>query len=111
MNGVPLLVVARNLGHSDTRMVEKHYGHLARADIAKMDPGAASMARKWAGGWVELEAHLQKAASPEEREKAMRHWLAVGRQEHVDLAAIEALKRREDALESGRADWLRSGGA
>jgi integrase len=29
MNGVPLLVVARNLGHSDTRMVEKHYGHLA----------------------------------------------------------------------------------
>jgi integrase len=29
MNGVPLLVVARNLGHSDGRMVEKHYGHLA----------------------------------------------------------------------------------
>lgn len=29
MNGVPLLVVAQNLGHSDTRMVEKHYGHLA----------------------------------------------------------------------------------
>jgi len=29
MNGMPLLVVARNLGHSDTRMVEKHYGHLA----------------------------------------------------------------------------------
>jgi integrase len=29
MNGVPMLVVAKNLGHSDTRMVEKHYGHLA----------------------------------------------------------------------------------
>jgi integrase len=29
MNGVPLLVVAKNLGHKDTRMVEKHYGHLA----------------------------------------------------------------------------------
>jgi hypothetical protein len=29
MNGVPLLVVAGNLGHTDTRMVEKHYGHLA----------------------------------------------------------------------------------
>lgn len=28
MNGVPLLVVATNLGHTDTRMVEKHYGHL-----------------------------------------------------------------------------------
>jgi integrase len=29
MNGTPLLVVAGNLGHADTRMVEKHYGHLA----------------------------------------------------------------------------------
>jgi integrase len=29
MNGAPLLVVAKNLGHTDTRMVEKHYGHLA----------------------------------------------------------------------------------
>ena len=30
MNGAELLVVAHNLGHSDTRMVEKHYGHLAQ---------------------------------------------------------------------------------
>ena len=29
MAGAPLLVVAHVLGHSDTRMVEKHYGHLA----------------------------------------------------------------------------------
>ena len=29
MNDVPLLVVAKNLGHADTRMVEKHYGHLS----------------------------------------------------------------------------------
>jgi hypothetical protein len=28
MDGVPLMVVARNLGHAATRMVEKHYGHL-----------------------------------------------------------------------------------
>jgi integrase len=34
MNGVPLMVVARNLGHSDTRMVEKHYGHLAQSYVA-----------------------------------------------------------------------------
>ena len=26
---MPLLLVARNLGHRDTRMVELHYGHLA----------------------------------------------------------------------------------
>ena len=29
MNGVPLMVVAKNLGHVDTRMVERVYGHLA----------------------------------------------------------------------------------
>jgi integrase len=29
MTGMPLMVVARNLGHADTRMVEKFYGHLA----------------------------------------------------------------------------------
>lgn len=34
MNGVPLMVVARNLGHSDTRMVERHYGHLAPSFVA-----------------------------------------------------------------------------
>ena len=34
MNGVPLLVVAKNLGHTDTRMVEKHYGHLAPSYVS-----------------------------------------------------------------------------
>jgi integrase len=34
MNGVPLMVVARNLGHRDTKMVEQHYGHLAPSYIA-----------------------------------------------------------------------------
>lgn len=29
MAGVPLMVVAKNLGHADTRMAEKHYAHLA----------------------------------------------------------------------------------
>jgi integrase len=35
MNGMPLMVVAKNLGHSDTRMVEKHYGHLAPSYISE----------------------------------------------------------------------------
>jgi integrase len=34
MNSVPLMVVAKNLGHADTRMVERHYGHLAPSFIA-----------------------------------------------------------------------------
>jgi integrase len=33
MGGVPLMVVAKNLGHSDTGMVEHHYGHLAPSYI------------------------------------------------------------------------------
>jgi hypothetical protein len=41
MNGVPLMVVARNLGHSDTRMVELHYGHLAPSYIADAIRGGA----------------------------------------------------------------------
>ena len=35
MAGVPLVVVARNMGHVDTRMVERVYGHLARSYIAE----------------------------------------------------------------------------
>jgi integrase len=35
MNGTPLLVVAKNLGHSDTRMVERHYGHLAPSYVVE----------------------------------------------------------------------------
>jgi integrase len=34
MGGMPLMVVAKNLGHADTRMVEKHYGHLAPSYVA-----------------------------------------------------------------------------
>jgi integrase len=34
MAGVPLMVVSRNLGHANTNMVEKHYGHLAPSYIA-----------------------------------------------------------------------------
>ena len=34
MAGVPLMVVGRNLGHADTRMVEKHYGHMAPSYIS-----------------------------------------------------------------------------
>jgi integrase len=35
MRGVPLAVIAAQLGHSDTRMVEKHYGHLSPSYIAE----------------------------------------------------------------------------
>jgi integrase len=35
MAGMPLAVVAKNLGHVDTRMVEMHYGHLAPSYVSE----------------------------------------------------------------------------
>ncbi len=35
MNGVPLPVVAQNLGHADSSMTEKHYAHLAPNYVAE----------------------------------------------------------------------------
>jgi integrase len=34
MRGVPMGVIATQLGHSDTRMTEKHYAHLAPSYVA-----------------------------------------------------------------------------
>ncbi|HEY1260557.1 MAG TPA: site-specific integrase [Stellaceae bacterium] len=41
MAGCPLIVVARNLGHADTRMVERHYGHLSASYVADAIRAAA----------------------------------------------------------------------
>ena len=35
MNGVPIGVIAAQLGHADTRMTEKHYAHLAPSYVAQ----------------------------------------------------------------------------
>ena len=35
MAGVPMAVIARQLGHADTRMTEKHYAHLAPNYVAQ----------------------------------------------------------------------------
>ena len=41
--GMALIALARNLGHADTRMVEKHYGHLSdrymREQVRRFAPG------------------------------------------------------------------------
>jgi integrase len=34
MKGVPMGVIAAQLGHSDTRMTEKHYAHIAPSYVA-----------------------------------------------------------------------------
>lgn len=34
MRAVPMAVIARQLGHSDTRMTERHYAHLAPNYVA-----------------------------------------------------------------------------
>jgi hypothetical protein len=35
MRGVPMGVIAEQLGHADTRMTEKHYAHLAPSYVAQ----------------------------------------------------------------------------
>ena len=35
MRGVPMAVIAAQLGHTDTRMTERHYAHLAPSYIAE----------------------------------------------------------------------------
>jgi hypothetical protein len=35
MKGVPMGVIAAQLGHSDTRMTEKHYAHLSPSYVAE----------------------------------------------------------------------------
>jgi integrase len=35
MRGVPMGVIAQQLGHADTRMTEKHYAHLAPSYVAE----------------------------------------------------------------------------
>jgi integrase len=41
MGGAPLVVVAAALGHADTRMVSRHYGHLAQSYVADAIRAAA----------------------------------------------------------------------
>ena len=35
MRGVPMPVIARQLGHADTRMTERHYAHLSPSYVAE----------------------------------------------------------------------------
>jgi integrase len=46
MAGAPLLVVAQNLGHADTRMVERHYGHLAQSFVRRNDSADGAAVRR-----------------------------------------------------------------
>jgi hypothetical protein len=62
MNGTPLLVVAKNLGHADTRMVEKHYGHLAPSFIADaIRAGAPRYASRMISGWCRCGSHGEES--------------------------------------------------
>ena len=43
--GAPLPVIAANLGHSDTRMTERHYAHLVPSHVAEGNPRGHAEAR------------------------------------------------------------------
>ena len=61
MNGMPLLVVADNLGHADTRMVEKHYGHLTKSYMDEaIRAGAPRFGAVERGNLATLKITLEK---------------------------------------------------
>lgn len=62
MAGAPLQVVAYNLGHSDTRMTERHYAHLASSYIA--DTVRALAPRLGVAGPVKVVRFDQAHARP-----------------------------------------------
>jgi integrase len=63
MNGVPLMVIAKNLGHADTRMCERHYSHLAPSYIADaIRAGAPTFGIKGNGKVVPLRRALRRAS-------------------------------------------------
>jgi integrase len=41
MGGMPLVALAKNLGHANTKMVEKHYGHLAKDYLTEITKATA----------------------------------------------------------------------
>ena len=60
MDAVPLIVVARNLGDADTRMVEKHYGYLATSYVREAIRAAKPLASvntmpKWFQCWLPVD--------------------------------------------------------
>jgi hypothetical protein len=55
MRGVPMGVTAAQLGHSDMRVTEKHYAHLARRDDPRALPHAWNYER-----WGCESASVQK---------------------------------------------------
>jgi integrase len=64
MNGVPLMVAAKNLGHTDTRMVEKHYGHLAPSYVADaIQAGAPRFEMSEPDGVIPLSARSRKRSA------------------------------------------------
>jgi integrase len=53
MAGMPLMIVAKNLGHADTKMVEKHYGHLAPSYLVEQ-------VRKFAPKFGDVTTNVQR---------------------------------------------------
>ena len=71
MAGVPMGVIAAQLGHADTRMTEKHYAHLAPSYVA--DTIRASFPALGLEEWTAITP-LRATHAPERREPAkVRH--------------------------------------
>jgi hypothetical protein len=69
MRGVPMAVIARQLGHADTRMTERHYAHLApnyvadtiRAGFPRLTPssGLGIGTNRQNNHWIRLQSYME----------------------------------------------------
>ena len=109
MNGAPLVVVAANLGHANTKMVEKHYGHLARSFVRDAIRAAAprfgmveptTFCRFAAGKSAPTNDQAQSAADSCPRSPAKL--AAGGRRAHFGSAAADTGAARSFPHHAGR---------
>ena len=64
MRGVPLIVIAHQLGHTDTRMAERHYAHLSPSYVADtIRAGLPTFGIVKAGKVAPMDSVRAKAAS------------------------------------------------
>jgi integrase len=94
MNGVPMGVIAAQLGHADTRMTEKHYAHLAPsyvADTIRANFPVLGIADR--GQVISFETkRLARPAFPE------RHRLAPGAGRHAGRHQFQVRPSNTDAV-------------
>jgi integrase len=93
MAGAPLHVVARNLGHADTRMCEQHYSHLAPSYVADEIRRAAPRFGFEPGNVRALSPSSSMVAMGDQSHRSPTSTLAVSGRSSTDQESKKARKQ------------------